>query len=79
MKSNKAGNEVDANLAACAREMLDELEHLVTDCIETDEYLYADGTPYTVEKIVARESAVNRIRQLIANAKVRQEAKSETT
>lgn len=62
-------SEADARLIAAAPDMLDELRHLLEDCIETDELEYADGTPYTYMKIVAYTSAIKRIRDLIEKVK----------
>jgi hypothetical protein len=58
-----------SHLEAFAPEMLEELEHLITDCIENVTQQYADGSEYIVERIYAYESTTKRIKELVLKAK----------
>lgn len=59
----------DIQLLEAAPEMLEELEFLITHCIEVEEREYANGETYEIECIKAYPDAVKRIRELIAKAK----------
>lgn len=67
--NGKPISPLDSRVMSVAPEMLDELEFLISNCIEKRTRQYADGSDYEVEIIKVYESGVARIRKLIAKAR----------